>query len=195
MADGSDWLGHVRPRGPGRPATHPASSPGGLIRHNTARIREPNKTRNGCWASAEGGARTKLWLWLRPCSRAPARRGMRRGKAAPAPRASGGHDGLCKAGPDAAPGSPGGTPRPGRMHRLGLDHWAMSDFSPPTSATGRWYESLEVAVVSCSWARWRGWPCSLAAGARPRLHTWISRTERSCRDDGTDPSFPDGGPI
>lgn len=31
---------------------------------------------------------------------------------------------------------------------LGLDHWAISDFSPPVEITGKWYESLEVGVLS-----------------------------------------------
>lgn len=33
---------------------------------------------------------------------------------------------------------------------LGLDHWAISDFSPPVEITGGWYMSLEVAVVSAA---------------------------------------------
>ena len=31
---------------------------------------------------------------------------------------------------------------------LGLSHCVISDFSPPVSVTGKWHESLEVAVVS-----------------------------------------------
>ena len=31
---------------------------------------------------------------------------------------------------------------------LGLEHWAVSDFSPPVRITGAWHRSLEVAVVS-----------------------------------------------
>lgn len=31
---------------------------------------------------------------------------------------------------------------------FGLDHWAISDFSPPVSITGAWFRSLEVAVIS-----------------------------------------------
>jgi len=30
----------------------------------------------------------------------------------------------------------------------GFAHWAMSDFSPPVSITGAWYQSLEVAILS-----------------------------------------------
>lgn len=32
--------------------------------------------------------------------------------------------------------------------RLGYTHWAISDFSPPISVTGKWFKSLEVAVLS-----------------------------------------------
>jgi hypothetical protein len=31
---------------------------------------------------------------------------------------------------------------------LGLDHWLISDFSPPVSITGFWANSLEVAIIS-----------------------------------------------
>src|SRR5918998_1656978 len=31
---------------------------------------------------------------------------------------------------------------------LGLDHWVISDFSPPVSISGFWANSLEVAVIS-----------------------------------------------
>ncbi len=31
---------------------------------------------------------------------------------------------------------------------LGLEHWVISDFSPPVSITGKWYRSLETAIVS-----------------------------------------------
>lgn len=33
---------------------------------------------------------------------------------------------------------------------LGFEHWAISDFSPPVEVTGKWFASLEVAVVSRS---------------------------------------------
>lgn len=32
--------------------------------------------------------------------------------------------------------------------KLGFDHWAISDFSPPIEVTGKWFKSLEVAVIS-----------------------------------------------
>lgn len=31
---------------------------------------------------------------------------------------------------------------------LGLEHWVISDFSPPVDITGAWFRSLEVAVIS-----------------------------------------------
>lgn len=31
---------------------------------------------------------------------------------------------------------------------IGLEHWAISDFSPPPEITGAWFNSLEVAVIS-----------------------------------------------
>lgn len=32
--------------------------------------------------------------------------------------------------------------------RLAMEYWAISDFSPPVSITGKWFRSLEVAIVS-----------------------------------------------
>ncbi|KAE9625502.1 endonuclease/exonuclease/phosphatase family protein [Parasedimentitalea maritima] len=32
--------------------------------------------------------------------------------------------------------------------KIGFEHWAISDFSPPIEVTGKWFASLEVAVVS-----------------------------------------------
>lgn len=32
--------------------------------------------------------------------------------------------------------------------KIGFDHWAISDFSPPVEITGKWFASLEVAVIS-----------------------------------------------
>lgn len=32
--------------------------------------------------------------------------------------------------------------------KLGLEHWAVSDFSPPVETTGHWPRSLEVAIIS-----------------------------------------------
>lgn len=31
---------------------------------------------------------------------------------------------------------------------IGFDHWAISDFSPPVEVTGKWFASLEVAILS-----------------------------------------------
>ncbi|MCF6445699.1 endonuclease/exonuclease/phosphatase family protein [Nereida sp. MMG025] len=31
---------------------------------------------------------------------------------------------------------------------IGFDHWAISDFSPPIEVTGKWFASLEVAILS-----------------------------------------------
>ena len=31
---------------------------------------------------------------------------------------------------------------------IGFDHWAISDFSPPVHVTGKWFASLEVAILS-----------------------------------------------
>ena len=31
---------------------------------------------------------------------------------------------------------------------IGFDHWAVSDFSPPIEVTGKWFASLEVAILS-----------------------------------------------
>ena len=33
-------------------------------------------------------------------------------------------------------------------NKLGFDHWATSDFSPPVESTKKWFKSLEVAVIS-----------------------------------------------
>ncbi|MEL6960676.1 MAG: endonuclease/exonuclease/phosphatase family protein, partial [Pseudomonadota bacterium] len=32
--------------------------------------------------------------------------------------------------------------------KIGFDHWVISDFSPPVEVTGKWFKSLEVAIIS-----------------------------------------------